>query len=152
MNRNTRVAANVFLLIPLTIVSAAVACTWLIAHGAPMWLRLAFRMACHGIPRRCIELWGVPMPICARCVGLYAGFFTGLLLFRVLPPIQERFLKIVAVAAAIPLAIDGGTQLMLLRESTNPLRLATGIAAGLAFGVWSLAWIEASQHQVFPSS
>ena len=35
----------------------------------------------------------------------------------------------------LPTAIDGGTQLLGLRESTNPLRLISGILFGLAV-VW----------------
>lgn len=28
---------------------------------------------CHQIPARSFHLWGVQMPVCARCVGIYAG-------------------------------------------------------------------------------
>ena len=52
-----------------------------IAHGASMRWRLAFRLFCHGIPDRCIDLWGVPMPICARCTAIYAGLAVSLLIF-----------------------------------------------------------------------
>jgi len=117
-------------------------CSWAIVHGASMRWRLAFRLMCHGIPSRCLDLFGVPMPICARCVGIYGGLLVGLIAFWLLPLVTERVMRTIAFIAVTPLAIDGLTQLARLRESTNPLRLATGIAAGLAFGMWVLSAVE----------
>ncbi|HEV7921879.1 MAG TPA: DUF2085 domain-containing protein [Thermoanaerobaculia bacterium] len=142
MTRDTKIAGSVFAGIPLFMLGTSTLCTWLIAQGAPRWLRLAFRVACHGIESRCLWLWGVPMPICARCVALYASFFAGLLAFTVLPAIEERLLRIAAWMAVTPLAIDGVTQALRLRESTNGLRIATGSIAGFAFGLWILSAIE----------
>jgi len=142
MSRDTKIAGSVFAAIPLVMLGASTLCTWLIAHGAPMWLRYAFRMTCHGIPERCLLLWGVPMPICARCTALYASFFAGLVAFVVLPRIEARLLRIASVLAVVPLAIDGITQALRLRESTNGLRMATGTVAGFAFGLWVLSAIE----------
>ena len=38
----------------------------------------------------------------------------------------------------MPLGIDGLTQLTTLRESTNTLRIVTGVLAGIAFALWAL--------------
>jgi uncharacterized membrane protein len=61
-------------------------------------------------------------------------------------------MRTVAFAAVTPLAIDGLTQLAGLRESNNPLRMATGIAAGLAFGLWVLSAVERRDDDALTTS
>jgi uncharacterized membrane protein len=97
---------------------------------------------CHGIVERCLPLFGVPMPICARCTGIYLGMLAGLTAFLIVPRVQERVMRYVSFVAVMPLAIDGLTQLAGLRTSTNPLRMVTGLAAGIAFGMWVLSAVE----------
>ena len=152
MKRDTKIVMAVVSAIPIVILSASTLCAWAIAQGASMRWRLLFRVMCHGIPSRCVEVFGVPMPICARCLGIYAGLLVGLLAFRVLPWISERAMRIAAFLAVTPLAIDGLTQLTGLRESTNPLRLATGIAAGFAFGMWALTAVERREEASLSTS
>ena len=142
MKRDSAIVAVLLAAIGTAILSAALACTWAIAHGASMRWRLAFRLFCHGIPDRCIDLWGVPMPICARCTAIYAGLAVSLLVFFVLPRMTEIAARVVLMIAVTPLAVDGLTQLVRLRESTNALRLATGLTAGIAFGVWAITAVE----------
>ena len=142
MKRDTKIVMGVVAAIPITILSASLLCAAAIANGASMRWRLLFRLLCHGIASRCIEVFGVPMPICARCTGIYLGLLAGLAAFWLLPIVTERAMRIALFVATTPLAIDGLTQLARLRESTNPLRLATGIAAGLAFGMWALTAVE----------
>ena len=142
MKRDTKIVMAVVAAIPAIILSASTLTAWAIAHGASMRWRLLFRLICHGIPSRCIEAFGVPMPICARCTGIYLGLIAGLLAFALIPFVTEKLMRTISFIAVTPLAIDGLTQLARLRESTNPLRLATGIAAGLAFGMWVLSAVE----------
>jgi uncharacterized membrane protein len=142
MKRNTRIVAFLIASISAFILGASTLCTWAIAHGASMRWRLAFRLLCHGIPRRCLELWNVPMPICARCTAIYVGFIAGILLFMALPRLQEMTARWVLGFAAFPMLIDGLTQLTTLRESTNPLRIETGLMAGAAFALWALSAVE----------
>jgi uncharacterized membrane protein len=147
VRNDTKIAAAVFAALPLAILSAAVATTWAIAHGASMSWRIVFRVMCHGIPSRCLTIWNVPMPICARCTAIYAGLFAGLLLFLMIRKGSERWFRWAAIVAATPLLIDGVTQATGLRESTNPLRLATGLLAGFFFGMWVLCAIETAPRE-----
>lgn len=142
MKRDTKIVLAVIAALPTLFLSAATLCTWAISLGASMQWRLLFRLMCHGMPQRCLELFGVPMPLCARCVGIYAGMLAGIVAFWAVPLLRERVMRGFAFAAVAPLAIDGLTQLTGLRESTNPLRLATGAIAGLAFGLWILSAVE----------
>ena len=80
-------------------------------------------------------LEGFKLPVCSRDIGIYLFAFIG--------GIAMYFMKknndlqtphpIYFIIALIPVALDGGTQLIGLRESTNLLRLVTGGIAGFAF-------------------
>jgi len=142
MKRNTRIVAALIAFVSSAILSASILCTWAIAHGASMQWRLVFRALCHGIPARCLQLWSVPMPICARCTAIYVGLIAGILLFPFLPRLQEIKARWVLAIAGLPMFIDGITQLAMLRESTNPLRIETGLLAGAAFAFWALSAVE----------
>jgi len=151
MRRDTKIVFAFVTAIPALILGAAALCTWAVAHGAsPQW-RLLFRVLCHGIATRCLTLWGTPMPICSRCVGIYLGMLAGLLAFLLIPRLRERVMRPIAFAAAVPLAVDGLTQLARLRESTNTLRMETGLLAGLAFGLWILSAVEDRSQRAIPT-
>lgn len=142
MRRDTKLVAALLAVTSSLVLAAASLCSWAIAHGAsPKW-RLAFRMMCHGIERRCLLLFGVPMPICARCTAIYAGLAAGAAIFFVIPLVGERVMRVILYCAAAPMLIDGLTQATGLRESTNPLRIVTGFIAACAFSMWALAEVE----------
>ena len=138
--------------IPGVMLAASALCSWAIANGASMRWRSLFRFTCHGMVQRSLELFGAPMPICARCTGIYLGMLAGLALFWLIPFLRERVMRLFAFAALVPLGIDGLTQLFGLRESTNDLRMATGLIAGLAFGLWVLSAVERNGERVFTTS
>jgi uncharacterized membrane protein len=142
MKRDTKIVLGFVAAIPTFILGTSVLCSFAISRGASMQWRLAFRMMCHGLVRRCLEIFDVPMPICARCVGIYVGLLAGVAFFRIVPLLRERVMRSVAIAAVFPLALDGLTQLAGFRESNNSLRMATGVIAGLAFGLWILSAVE----------
>lgn len=142
MKRDTKIVLAFIAGLPTLILGAAALCTWAIAEGASQQWRLLFRIMCHGMAERSLALFGTPMPLCARCVGIYAGMLAGILAFWAVPLLRERVMRVFALVAVAPLAIDGLTQLTGLRESTNPLRLATGAIAGMAFGLWILSAVE----------
>ena len=146
MKRDTKIVAGAVALIPIAFLGASALCSWAIAHGASMRWRVLFRVMCHGIVERCLTLFGQPMPICARCTGIYLGMLAGLIAFFLVPWVEEKFMRVASLVAVTPLAIDGLTQLAGLRESTNALRMGTGIAAGVAFGMWVLSAVQQPVH------
>jgi uncharacterized membrane protein len=152
LRRDTRIVALVLAAIPLAILGSSTLVTIAIAHGASPWWRLPFRLMCHGIANRCLLLAGTPMPICARCTGVYLGFLLGIAAFPLFRNVQEHVMKIALLLAAAPMFVDGVTQLLGLRESVNPLRLATGLMAGAAFSLWALVAVETRARQRFASS
>ena len=98
------------------------------------WLRLAFRPACHQIPDRCLDLGAGPLPICARCAGLYAGGFTGLLITLAGGRrFQPRFRWL--IVAAIPSVIDFVLGLVHLPTLSNWSRFGVALIPGLLAGL-----------------
>jgi uncharacterized membrane protein len=92
--------------------------------------RPAAWLGCHGIPDRCLTLGAWRSPICARCVGLLAGYPVAVAaLFALGPPTPTRAL--VGALLLLPAAIDGGLQALTSYRSATARRLATGVLAGL---------------------
>ena len=94
-----------------------------------------YSLFCHQKPERTLWIMGYPMAFCARDTGLYGGLWLGMLAFAAWR--RPRLSARMALLLVLPLALDGGSQLIGLRQSTNWLRLSTGLLAGLA-AVWHL--------------
>lgn len=111
---------------------------WLMASGHPRLaelIYLAYRFVCHQKPERSFFLFGHQIAYCQRDLAIYTGVFVlGLvyaLVRRSLHPLSWRG----AFLLALPMAVDGTTQLVGLRESTWQLRVVTGVFFALAI-VW----------------
>jgi uncharacterized membrane protein len=84
-------------------------------------------------------------PVCARDLPLYlAAMVSGAAVYFTKwrdsrkPPSPLFFML-----ALIPIALDGGSQFIGLRESTNELRAITGIIAGFAFSFYFVPMLNA---------
>ena len=107
-----------------------------------------FSYFCHQLPERSLFLNNIQMPVCARCATIYIATAVGLVFFRLKGYGKKEFRMNwpLFVLLFLPVALDGFTQLFGWRESTNLLRLATGIPYGLgyAYGIaWALPFIYA---------
>ena len=90
---------------------------------------------CHQQADRSLFLNGNEMPFCARCTAIWLGLAIGLG-FMVLYTIDlnEKFL-VAIILNLIPIGVDGIGQLFGFWESTNFIRLITGLLAGIVCGV-----------------
>ncbi|MEM2273192.1 MAG: DUF2085 domain-containing protein [Candidatus Bathyarchaeia archaeon] len=82
---------------------------------------------------------GNQMPICARCFGIFMGVSFGtissiIVKMRIDEKIHKRVLAILFIGYA-PLMIDSLGQINGLWISINPIRLITGVVAGISFGL-----------------
>jgi uncharacterized membrane protein len=96
---------------------------------------------CHQLPERSFFGGGVQLPVCARDTGIYIGFCVALVVIWLLhrPERPREFPTTwgwVAFTLMVgSMALDGGTQLIGLRSSTNELRLITGLLCGFAIAM-----------------
>ncbi len=59
------------------------------------WNRLiyaVFSLICHQIPSRCFYVYGYPLAVCARCLGVYFGFLTGTVFYPFLKGFFQNFI------------------------------------------------------------
>jgi len=87
---------------------------------------------------------GYKFPVCSRDVAIYLAMLLGLL---ILPFIQKTESEEwpptwILIAAAVPVAIDGGTQLFGFRESTNSMRIITGAIIGVVLPFYLLPMLN----------
>ena len=96
------------------------------------------RYVCHQRIDRCFKINGRAMQICSRCLGIYLGLAIGLFIpfiFWSILLIDVKIMFMILIFALIPMALDGFTQLIGLRNSNNNLRFITGLLSGLILGL-----------------
>jgi uncharacterized membrane protein len=87
---------------------------------------------CHQIAERSFFLNGNQMPFCARDVSIFAGLVIGSALALFAIPRPNLWL---VMAGFVPIALDGGAQIMLDYQSSNLLRAITGLLAGFCIAM-----------------
>ncbi len=87
---------------------------------------------CHQIASRSYFLNGNEMAFCARDVGIFFGLAIG---FGFLAFYRYKLHPVFVLLALVPIGIDGGLQAVTSYESTNPMRVLTGLLAGAALAM-----------------
>ena len=90
---------------------------------------------CHQKPERSFFINENQMPFCSRCTAIWLGFAIGLgfMVFYFIE-LNEKFLFLL-ILSIIPIGIDGVGQLFGYWESSNIIRLITGLLVGIFCGV-----------------
>jgi uncharacterized membrane protein len=95
---------------------------------------------CHQLPVRSFHLWGVALPVCARCTGIYVGAAVTALLILLRPvrttpsaPSARRLLMAALLPTALTLAYEWTTGIM----PSNWIRALAGVPLGAAV-IWLL--------------
>lgn len=125
-------------LVPLTLVTFAIASPYFLTHGSPslaLALERAFGVVCHQRPERSIEMFGGHVAVCGRCLGLYVGAAIGAVV--VLP--RRIALSLLILAAALNVS-DVVVEVANLHGNSLGLRLVLGILLGFA----AAAFVKAS--------
>ena len=151
VNGLARFIANHWLLLANAAVFAFILPTLLAPYLASVgayWpsrvIYFVYRITCHQLPERSFFLFGHKMAICARCTAIYTSFWgLGLLygLWKATPWGRRHHLRSLPIkwlaVLAVPMFLDGLTQLVGLHESTNLLRTITGTPVGVGAGLFA---------------
>ncbi|KYK21281.1 hypothetical protein AYK24_09335 [Thermoplasmatales archaeon SG8-52-4] len=90
---------------------------------------------CHQKAERSFFLNLNQMPFCSRCTAIWLGLAIGLgfmVFYKI--ELNEKFLYLIFIGL-IPIGIDGVGQLIGLWESTNVIRVITGLLVGVVCGI-----------------
>ncbi len=108
-------------------IAAASGLSWL---ADPLFA--SYRLVCHQLPSRSFHILGHPMAFCERDVATYGSMALVGIAFalagRRWRPLPWRWYLL----SLLPMAADGSTQLLGMRESNWELRLLTGAIFGTA--------------------
>lgn len=95
---------------------------------------------CHQRSERCFWIQGRPMPVCARCTGLYAGAaIAGPLALFLAAGVSSRRARVTAALTALPTVITWGIEVAGLAHPSNSVRAIAALPLGFA-----VAWLVAS--------
>jgi uncharacterized membrane protein len=83
------------------------------------------------------------MPFCARDEGIFLGLVIGM----TLAIITRYEIKVIYfILGIVPIGVDGLAQLLTNYESTNPIRLITGLLAGVVVALLISVFIREITH------
>jgi uncharacterized membrane protein len=127
---------------------AVAALCWVAAIGAaPLALRsssplVSFTAAgiyaagsrvCHQRPERSFRIGGGPMPVCARCTGLYLSAAAAAPLALLLAgPLAVRRARVMVLLASLPTLLTWGAEVAGLAHPSNLSRAAAAVPLGAA--------------------
>ena len=103
---------------------------------------------CHQLPERSFAAGGVQVPVCARDEGIYLGFAVAILVITILQRgrkpsgVSPWWVILILLGFIGVMAVDGVTSYAGLRETTNSIRLLTGLMAGFAIGAFTLPLVN----------
>lgn len=102
---------------------------------------------CHQLPERSFFGGGIQVPVCARDTGIYVGFVASMLVIALVQKGRPSGFPSAPVAVllgafVLMMAADGVSSYAGLRETSNAVRLATGLLAGYAMGAVAVPLIN----------
>jgi len=90
---------------------------------------------CHQMAERSFIFDGTPLPVCARCTGIYSGIFLAMVFFFFFGRLKgnkpySTLGMIIGALSFLPISIDGFFSYLGFWESNQFLRVVTGALAG----------------------
>ena len=97
-------------------------------------------LVCHQLPDRSFHLGGIQLPVCARCLGIYAGSAVGAVIGAVLwsgrratpaAPMPRRMVRWTLAIVAAPTVLSVLLEIADVWRTTNVERAVAGLPLGL---------------------
>jgi uncharacterized membrane protein len=131
--------------------AAALSYPLLLAGGAALSavaVHTFFSPICHQIPERSFHLFGVPLAVCARCIGIYTGATLGAFVRA-----PRRFiLRALGLALALNI-MEAATEYVGLHGNWLTVRALLGFALGLSVAALvAQATLEARAMKLRPTN
>jgi uncharacterized membrane protein len=95
-------------------------------------------LICHQISERSFHVAGFQLPVCARCLGLYAGAWLGVigqLSRRGARPFDSRTARRLVAVAALPTALTWTFEAIGIWNPSNMTRAVAGLPLGGVVGL-----------------
>lgn len=106
---------------------------------------------CAQTPSHSFYIGGHQMCLCERCTAIYSSMFMGCLVFLLTKKHWKGIPWWMWIIFCLPMALDGGTQMFGLRESTWALRLLTGSIFGYGLMWFALPLMQKSLNEATAS-
>jgi uncharacterized membrane protein len=116
---------------------------------AGLALDLLFLPMCHRLPERTLTLAGMPMPLCSRCAGIFAGVALGALIMR--PRLSLSSWRWMIGATGALMALEVVTQDAGLHPIWHSTRVLSGLLFGYALAVTCVVALRGSHPSVLSS-
>lgn len=99
------------------------------------FINLIGASVCHQLPERSFHAGSLIIPVCARCEGIYVGFFISaiflFLMFRGKEcELPKAYIVIILCLFIVSTVIDGGLSYLGLTKTNNIIRYLTGFLSG----------------------
>ncbi|HLV99726.1 MAG TPA: DUF2085 domain-containing protein [Ktedonobacterales bacterium] len=122
-------------------------------NAAEAWLLHTYHGLCDQVPSHSYYLFGHQVCLCERCLAIYTTFLLGGLALAIVPRLRQTARPLhwwLWLLLMVPMALDGGTQLLGWRESDLLLRTITGFLFGLGGAWFVLPHIEEVTRDLLP--
>jgi uncharacterized membrane protein len=139
--------------IPLAAVVVASTSGMAVPKVAASAVYVAGAVVCHQKPERSFHLAGQPLPVCARCTGIFAGaalavlgmaaFATGGRSASVRLDVQRA--RVIGLVALVPTLATLAWEWAIGTTPSNPVRAAAGLPIGVTIA-W-IVWRSARSHR-----
>ncbi|OPY28405.1 MAG: hypothetical protein A4E28_01577 [Methanocella sp. PtaU1.Bin125] len=120
-------------------------------------IHLVYHATCHQLPERSLFIGEYEMAVCSRCFAIYVAFLAGCVLFAFVRTKLKIWSLFWFAALCVPMAIDGfaqlfrvplprafgpGGELVWMAESTNEIRVITGLIFGFACALYVMPFMQ----------
>lgn len=122
--------------------------------GSPWaaWLYGVFAPTCHQIDSRCLTLFGFPMAVCARCLGIYSGFLLGTLAYPWLRASNSALPGIrMFICFTLPISLDTLGNMLGTWHTPSLVRLALGLSWGVLLPYYWVPGLTDALSRIHPT-